>query len=132
MRKPKHRVAGLQFAGTVAALGDDVDGFTIGDALFGIHAGALAEFVAVPVDVVAVKPSRVSFEQAAAAPISGLAALQAIRDGGRVQAGHRVLVIGASGGVGSFAVQIAKAFGAEVTGVAGTRNLTMILQLGGG
>jgi NADPH:quinone reductase-like Zn-dependent oxidoreductase len=130
MRTPKQRVAGLQFAGTVAALGDDVDGFTVGDALFGIHAGALAEFVAVPVDAVAVKPSSVSFEQAAAAPISGSAALQAIRDSGRVQAGHRVLVIGASGGVGSFAVQIAKAFGAEVTGVAGTRNLAMILELG--
>jgi NADPH:quinone reductase-like Zn-dependent oxidoreductase len=130
MRTPKPRVAGLQFAGTVAALGDDVDGFTVGDAVFGSHARALAEFVAVPVDAVAVKPSRVSFEQAASAPISGLTALQAIRDSGRVQAGHRVLVLGASGGVGSFAVQIAKALGAEVTGVASTRNLTTILELG--
>lgn len=130
MRAPKQRVAGLQFAGTVVALGGDVGGFAVGDALFGLCAGALAEFVAVTIDAVAVKPSSVSFEQAAAVPISGVTALQAIRDGGRVQAGHRVLVIGASGGVGSFAVQIAKAFGADVTGVASTRNLAMLLELG--
>ena len=130
MRTPKQRIAGLQFAGTITALGESVDGFAVGDAVFGLHAGALAEFVAVPVDALVAKPSEVSFEQAAAAPISGLAALQAVRDGGRVQAGHRVLVIGASGGVGSFAVQIAKAFEAEVTGVASTPNLAMIRRLG--
>ena len=98
---PKHRVAGLQFAGTVAALGEGVDGFEIGDAVFGLHAGAFAEFVAAPVDALARVPAGISFGQAAATPISGLAALQAVRDAGRVRPGHRVLVIGASGGVGS-------------------------------
>jgi NADPH:quinone reductase-like Zn-dependent oxidoreductase len=130
MRTPRQRVAGLQFSGTVSALGKNVDAFALGDAAFGFHPGALAEFVAVPVDALALKPAGISFEQAAAAPISGLTALQAVRDGGRVQPGHRVLVIGASGGVGSFAVQIAKAYGAEVTGVASTRNLSMIRELG--
>ncbi len=127
---PKHRVAGLQFAGTVAALGEGVDGFEIGDAVFGLHAGAFAEFVAAPVDALARVPAGISFGQAAATPISGLAALQAVRDAGRVRPGHRVLVIGASGGVGSFAVQIAKAFGAEVTGVASTRNLDTVREVG--
>jgi len=130
IRVPKQRVAGLQFSGTVTAAGEDVVGINVGDALFGVHAGALAEFVAVPVHAVAFKPSRVSFEQAAASPISGVTALQAIRDAGRVKAGSRVLVIGASGGVGSFAVPIAKAFGAEVTAVVSTRNLTLVRDLG--
>ena len=130
IRTPKHHVAGLEFAGTVEAVGEGAVAFGIGDAVFGACAGALAEYVAVPPDALAIKPEGVSFEQAAAAPISGMAALQAVRDGGRVQPGHRVLVIGASGGVGSFAVQIAKAFGAEVTGVASTRNLAMVRALG--
>ena len=130
IRTPKHRVAGLQFAGTVAALGENVDGFAIGDAVFGLHPGTLADFVSAPVDDVVLIPAGISFEQAAAAPISGLAALEAVRDAGRVGQGHRVLVIGASGGVGSFAVQIAKAFGAHVTGVASTRNLDSLRELG--
>ncbi len=130
MRVPKQRVAGLQFAGTVAALGEEVSGFSVGDAVFGYHPGALAEFVAAPAGALALTPPGIGAAQAAATPISGLAALQAVRDGGRVRPGDRVLVIGASGGVGSFAVQIAKAFGAEVTGVAGTRNLQMVRDLG--
>jgi NADPH:quinone reductase-like Zn-dependent oxidoreductase len=130
LRTPKQRVAGLQFSGVVAELGEAVDGLAPGEPVFGCHDGALAEFVAAPRDGLASKPPEVSFEQAAVAPISGQAALQAVRDSGRVQPGQRVLVIGASGGVGSFAVQIAKAFGAEVTGVASTRNLTMVRELG--
>lgn len=127
---PKQRVAGLQFSGVVEELGEDVDGFAVGDPVFGSGGGALAEFVSVPSDGLVSKPPEVNFEQAAASPISGQTALQAIRDGGRTQPGQRVLVIGASGGVGSFTVQIAKAFGAEVTGVASTRNLTMVRELG--
>jgi NADPH:quinone reductase-like Zn-dependent oxidoreductase len=130
LRAPKHRVSGLAFAGRVEARGGEVRELAVGDAVFGVGAGALAEFVAVAPDAVALKPSTVSFEQAAAAPISGLTALQAVRDGGQVRPGQRVLVIGASGGVGSFAVQIAKAFGAEVTGVASTRSLAMVRALG--
>jgi len=130
VRAPKHRVAGLQFAGTVATLGGNVEGLSVGDAVFGFRAGALAEFVATAADSLAPKPVGVTFEQAAAAAISGVAALQAVRDGGRVQPGCQVLVIGASGGVGSFAVQIAKAFGGTVTGVASGRNSAMVRDLG--
>lgn len=129
IRSPKVAIAGLQFSGTVEEVGGEVSGFAVGDAVFGFGAG-LAEFVSAPVGALVVKPASISFEQAAAAPISGLAALQAIRDAGRVGPGNRVLVIGASGSVGSFAVQVAKAYGAEVTGVASTRNLGMLLQLG--
>lgn len=130
IRKPKHRVAGLQFAGTVAALGEGVDGLEIDDAVFGFHPGAFAERVAAPAAALARVPAGIELEQAAATPISGMAALQAVRDAGRVRPGRRVLVIGASGGVGSFAVQIAKAFGANVTGVASTRNLDTVRELG--
>jgi NADPH:quinone reductase-like Zn-dependent oxidoreductase len=130
LRTPKQRVAGLQFSGVVEQLGEDVGGFTVGDPVFGSGGGALAEFVAVPGDGLVSKPPQVSFEQAATTPISGQTALQAIRDGARAKPGQHVLVVGASGGVGSFAVQIAKAFGAEVTGVAGPRNLTVVRELG--
>jgi NADPH:quinone reductase-like Zn-dependent oxidoreductase len=130
LRRPKHPVAGLQFSGTIEAMGDEVDGFSVGDPVFGSHPGALAEFVGVPAEALAAKPAGVTVEQAATVPISGVAALQAVRDGGRVQPGHRVLVIGASGGVGSFVTQIAKAFGAEVTGVASTRNVALVRDLG--
>lgn len=129
-RTPKERVAGLQFAGVVEAVGAEVAAFSTGDAVFGTHAGALAEFVAVPERAMARKPDSVTFEEAAAAPISGLAALQAVRDAGKVQPGQRVLVVGASGGVGSFAVQVAKALGAEVTGVASTQSLALVRELG--
>lgn len=130
VRSPKQRVAGLQFAGVVAAVGDAVDQYATGDAVFGFAAGSLATFVAVPVDSVVAKPENVSFEQAAAAPISGLTALQAVRDGGKVRPNHTVLVLGASGGVGSFAVQLAKAYGAVVTAVASGKNLGMVRELG--
>jgi NADPH:quinone reductase-like Zn-dependent oxidoreductase len=129
-RTPRERVAGLQFAGTVEAVGAEVDAIAPGDAVFGTHARALAELVAAPASALARKPDTIDFEQAAAAPIPGLAALQAVRNAGRVQAGQRVLVIGASGGVGSFTVQIARAYGASVTGVASTRNLEMVRGLG--
>jgi NADPH:quinone reductase-like Zn-dependent oxidoreductase len=128
-RTPKERVAGLAFSGVVETVGAEVDRFAVGDEVFGSHAGALAECIVVPEGAIARKPDSVDFEQAAAAPISGLAALQAVR-AGKVEPGHHVLVIGASGGVGSFAVQVAKASGATVTGVASTRNLDLLRRLG--
>jgi NADPH:quinone reductase-like Zn-dependent oxidoreductase len=130
LRRPRHHVAGLEFAGVVEAIGDSVTRFAVGDEVVGWGNEALAERVAVPEDQLAVKPADVSFEAAAALPVSGFAALQAVRDHGRVEPGDRVLVLGASGGVGSFAVQIAKAFGAEVTGVASTRNVDLVRELG--
>jgi NADPH:quinone reductase-like Zn-dependent oxidoreductase len=130
IRVPKQRVAGFEFAGFVTEVGAGVSAFSAGDPVFGSHTGALAEYVAVPVNAIARKPSPVTMAQAAATPISGLAALQAVRDSARVQPGQRVLVIGASGGVGSFAVQMAKAFGAHVTGVASSRNQALVRSLG--
>jgi NADPH:quinone reductase-like Zn-dependent oxidoreductase len=130
IRRPRHRVAGLEFSGVVDAAGSDVTGFDPGDEVVGWGNEALAEFVAVPQDQLVRKPGAVPFEAAAAVPVSGFAALQAVRDKAEVGAGDRVLVIGASGGVGSFAVQLAKALGAEVTGVAGTRNVAMVRELG--
>lgn len=130
LRAPKQPIAGLAFAGTVAEVGAGVDGFAPGDEVFGNCHGALAEFVAAPHHTVAKKPANVSWVQAAAVPVSGLAALQAVRDEGKVQPGERVLIIGASGGVGSFAVQIAKTLGADVTGVASTRNLELLRTIG--
>jgi NADPH:quinone reductase-like Zn-dependent oxidoreductase len=130
LRAPRHPIAGLEFAGTVATLGPDVSGFAPGEAVFGHHLGALAEYVAVPAEALARKPERITFPQAAVVPISGTAALQAVRDAGRVAAGQRVLVIGASGSVGTFAVQLAKAQGATVVGVASRRNLDRVRALG--
>ncbi|MDJ0924648.1 MAG: NAD(P)-dependent alcohol dehydrogenase [Acidimicrobiia bacterium] len=130
IRSPKHRVAGLEFAGVVEAVGSAVTGFTPGDEVVGWGNGALAEYVAVAQSQLVSKSSDIGFEAAAALPMSGFAALQAVRDRAEVNEGDRVLVIGASGGVGSFAVQIAKADGAEVTGVASTRNLELVRQLG--
>lgn len=130
VRAPKHRVAGLEFAGVVAAVGESITRVAPGDEVIGWGNEALAEFVAVPEQQIAPKPPRISFEQAAAIPVSGFAALQAVRDRGAVTPGDRVLVIGASGGVGSFAVQIAKALGAAVTGVASTRNLDLVRAWG--
>ncbi len=129
-RTPKHRIAGLEFAGVVEAVGDSVTRFAIGDEVVGWGDEALAEFVAVPDSQLAAKPAHLSFEAAAALPVSGCAALQAVRDHGGVEPGDRVLILGASGGVGSFAVQIAKTLGAEVTGVASTRNLDLVRELG--
>ena len=111
---------GLDVAGTVAAVGAEVTRFAAGDEVFGIARGSFAEYAAAREDTLARKPAALSFEQAAAVAVSGLTALQGLRDAGRIQPGQKVLVIGASGGVGSYAVQLAKYFGAEVTGVCGT------------
>jgi NADPH:quinone reductase-like Zn-dependent oxidoreductase len=132
LRRPKYANPGRSLAGTIAAVGTAVSGFAPGDEVFGIGTGALAEYAAAPVGKLAAKPANLTFEQAAAVPVSGLTALQAVRDHGRIQAGQQVLIIGASGGVGSFAVQIARAFGAEVTGVASTAKLDLVRALGAG
>jgi len=114
----------------VNPVGDSAQKFQPGDEVFGWCTGSFAEFVAVPEDALALKPANASFEQAGALPISGFTALQAVRDRGEVKPGQKVMIIGASGAVGSFAVQIAKAFGAQVTGVASTRNAEMVTNLG--
>ena len=128
--RAKNRVPGTDFAGTIEAVGDGVESYRPGDEVFGSYKGAFAEFAVAPVDAVAPKPTNLSFEQASTLGVSAVTALQGIRDQGKVQAGQRVLVTGASGGVGSFAVQIAKAFGAEVTGVCSTRNADRVLAMG--
>lgn len=128
--RPKQPVPGLDVAGVVVAIGADVSRFSVGDEVMGIAAGSFAEFAAAREEKLAHKPASLSFEQAAASTVSGIAALQALTDVGRVEAGQRVLVIGASGGVGTFAVQLAKALGADVDGVAGTGNLDLVASLG--
>jgi NADPH:quinone reductase-like Zn-dependent oxidoreductase len=130
LRRPKVPVRGMDVAGTVAAVGSNVTRFQPGDAVFGWCDGSFAEYATAPEDQLAAKPANLSFEQAAAVPISGFAALQGLRDMGEVQAGQRVLVIGAAGGVGSFAVQMAKAFGAQVTGVASTTQVELVRSIG--
>jgi NADPH:quinone reductase-like Zn-dependent oxidoreductase len=130
LRRPKVPVRGMDVAGTVAAVGSNVTRFQPGDAVFGWCDGSFAEYATAPEDQLAAKPASLSFEQAAAVPISGFAALQGLRDMGEVQAGQRVLVIGAAGGVGSFAVQMAKAFGAQVTGVASTTQVELVRSIG--
>jgi NADPH:quinone reductase-like Zn-dependent oxidoreductase len=130
LRKPRTNRPGLDLAGVVAAVGGDVTGFKPGDEVFGTGAGTLAEYVAVAEDALVAKPARLSFEQAAAVPVAALTALQGLRDKGRVQPGHQVLINGASGGVGTFAVQLAKALGAEVTAVCSTRNVDAVRSLG--
>ena len=117
MRRPKARVAGQEMAGRVEAVGDGVTRFRPGDDVFGICSGAFAEYVSVPEGLLAPRPENQTDEQAATVAITGTSALQAVRDKGAVQAGQTVLIIGAAGGVGSFAVQIAKALGASVTGM---------------
>ncbi len=117
-------------AGVVAATGADVTGFAVGDEVFGIGREAYAEYARVLESKLAPKPANLTFEQAAVTPVSGLTALQALRDKGRVQPGQEVLVIGASGGVGTFAVQLAKAFGARVTGVCSTTKIELVRTLG--
>lgn len=130
LRTPKRRVPGLDLAGTVVAVGSDVTGFSPGDEVYGIGAGSFAEFAVAKEAKLARKPANLTFEQAAVVPVSGLTALQAIRDTARVQAGQRVLVTGASGGVGTYAVQIAAAFGAEVTAVCSTSKTDLVRSLG--
>jgi NADPH:quinone reductase-like Zn-dependent oxidoreductase len=128
--KPRSRVPGLDIAGTVEAVGTGVTRFGPGEEVFGTCTGALAEYVGTLEDKLDRKPSNLTFEQAAAVPTSGLAALHGIRDAGKVQPGRKVLINGASGGVGTFAVQIAKVLGAEVTGVCSTGNVELVRALG--
>lgn len=128
---PKDERMGVDFAGTVEAVGDMVTKFKPGDEVFGGRSGAFAEYVIIPDDrALVLKPANLSFEQAASVPIAAITALQALRDKGQLKSGQKVLINGASGGVGTFAVQIAKSFGAEVTGVCSTRNVEMVRSLG--
>jgi NADPH:quinone reductase-like Zn-dependent oxidoreductase len=130
LRAPRDRVRGMDAAGTVEALGAGVSEFQPGDRVFGTCAGAFAEHACARRDKLALAPANLTLEQAAAVPISGCTALQGLRDKGRVQAGQRVLIIGAGGGVGSFAVQLAKTFGAEVTGVCSTSKIDLVKSIG--
>jgi len=131
LRKPKDTRLGVDFAGTVEAVGKNVTQFKPGDEVFGGRGGAFAEYVCPRANrAVALKPANLTFEQAASVNIAGITALQALRDKGNVQRGQKVLINGASGGVGTFAVQIAKSFGAEVTGVCSTRNVDLVRSLG--
>lgn len=130
LRRPKSQVPGVDGAGVVEAVGADVAEFSPGDEVFGSLNGAYAEYAVSKERSLVHKPGSVSFEQAAAVPIAALTALQGLRDHGKVRAGHRVLVNGASGGVGTFAVMIAKAMGAHVTGVCSTRNVEMVRSIG--
>ena len=130
-RKPKTDRVGADFAGTVEAVGRDVTQFKPGDEVFGGRTGALAEYVCVREErAIVPKPANLTFEQVAAVPIAALTALQGLRDKGHLQSGQKVLINGASGGVGTFAVQIAKALGAEVTGVCSTRNVDTARSIG--
>ena len=134
LMKPRIKIPGNDFAGTVEAIGANVTQFKPGDAVFGESAGsrlsAFAEYICTTEAEIVHKPENISFEAAAAIPIPALTALQGLRDTGKIKAGQSVLINGASGGVGTFAVQIAKAFGAEVTGVCSTRNLDMVRSIG--
>src|SRR5882762_1626483 len=129
--KPTDPRLGVDFAGTVEAVGKNVKRFKPGDEVFGGRDGAFAEYVAVREErAVVLKPGNVTFEQAASVPIAGITALQALRDKGQIHPGQKVLINGASGGVGTFAVQLAKSFGADVTGVCSTRNIDLVRSIG--
>lgn len=128
--RPKNRVLGQEVAGTVVAVGSEVTRFKSGDEVFGVGKCSFAEYAAALEDKLAHKPANLSFEQAAVVPISAGTALQALTDSGRIEAGQKVLVIGASGGVGTFAVQLAKAFATEVTGVSSTAKLDLVRSIG--
>ena len=130
MRRPKHARRGVDVAGVVEVVGSEVTGFEPGDEVFGIGRGAFGEYVRAREAVLARKPSRLSFEEAASIPVAAVTALQALRDRGRLVAGQSVLINGASGGVGTFAVQLANNLGAKVTGVSSTRNLELVRSLG--
>lgn len=131
LRRPRHPIPGRDLAGVVAAVGKDVTDLQLGDEVFGWSTtGTLAQYACVPAVQLVRKPDRLTMAQAAAVPTSGITALQALRDIAHVQPGHTVLVTGASGGVGTFAVQIAKALGAEVTGVCSTRNMELVRSVG--
>ena len=128
--KEKMARPGRDVAGQVEAVGRNIKQFKVGDEVFGACTGAFAEYACASESNLAMKPHNVSFEQAASSPVAGLTALQALRDKGRIQPGQKVLINGAAGGVGTFAVQIAKSFGAEVTGVCSTRNVDMVRSIG--
>jgi NADPH:quinone reductase-like Zn-dependent oxidoreductase len=130
LRTPKRNGLGVDYAGQVEAVGQDVTQFQPGDEVFGMCDGAFAEYLCVPEIEAALKPTNLTFEQAAAVPLAGLTALQGLRDTGQLQPTQRALIIGSSGGVGTFAVQIAKALGAHVTGVCSTQNLELVRALG--
>jgi NADPH:quinone reductase-like Zn-dependent oxidoreductase len=130
LRAPKQHVLGQDLAGTVEAVGDDVTQLRVGDELFGVGVGAFAEYATARPDKLAPKPTNLSFEEAATVPTTGCTALQGLRDAGKVRAGQTVLIIGAAGGVGSFAVQIAKAFAAHVTGVCSTSKIELVRSIG--
>jgi NADPH:quinone reductase-like Zn-dependent oxidoreductase len=133
--KPKHKILGADLAGQVESVGDNIKQFKPGDEVFGylpveMYRGTLAEYVCLEENLIALKPANLTFEQSAAVPLAAMTALQGLRDDGNIQPGQKVLIYGASGGVGTFAVQIAKAFGAEVTAVCSTRNIEMVHSLG--
>jgi NADPH:quinone reductase-like Zn-dependent oxidoreductase len=131
LRKPKDTRLGVDYSGTVEAVGKNVTNFKPGDEVFGGKNGAIAEYVCVLADrAVVLKPANMTFDQAAAVPVAAITALQGLRDKGKIQAGQKVLINGASGGVGTFAVQIAKSFGTEVTGVCSTRNVDLVRSIG--
>jgi len=131
MRKPKDTRLGVDYAGTVEAVGKNVTQFKPDDEVFGGKDGAIAEYICVLADrAVTLKPANMTFEQAASVPVAAITALQGLRDKGKIQAGQKVLINGASGGVGTFAVQIAKSFGTEVTGVCSTRNVDLVRSIG--
>ena len=130
LRRPKYANPGRNLAGTVEAVGTGVTGFAPGDEVYGTCNGSFAEYAALTLDKLGAKPANLTYEQAAAVPISAVTALQGLRDRGRVQPGHKVLIVGASGGVGTFAVQIAKALGAQVTGVCSTSKVDLVRSLG--
>ena len=131
MRKPKNTRFGTDFSGVVEAIGKNVTNFKPGDEVFGAKNGAVADYICVKADrAIVMKPVNITFEQAGSVGIAGVTALQGLRDKGHIQAGQKVLINGASGGVGTFAVQIAKAFGAEVTGVCSTRNVDLVRSIG--
>ena len=130
-RPTAERRVGADFAGTIAAVGSNVAGFAVNDEVFGMGEGTVAEYLIVPTDrAIAHKPARLTFEQAAGVPLAGLTALQVLRDKAKVRAGQHILIVGAAGGIGTFAVQIAKASGAEVTGVQSTTVLDLVRSLG--
>jgi NADPH:quinone reductase-like Zn-dependent oxidoreductase len=132
--RPKHRIPGVDIAGQVEALGSGVQDFKPGDEVYAnlldAGSGGFAEYVSVPVEAMSLKPANLSFEEAAAVPMAAVTALQGLRHHGEIQPGQRVLINGASGGIGTFAVQIAKSYGSEVTGVTSTRNIDLVGSLG--
>src|SRR5213596_2183806 len=131
LRKPRNTRFGTDFAGIIEAIGKDVTNFKSGDEVFGAKNGAVADYICVKANrAIVMKPSNITFEQAGSVGVAGVTALQGLRDKGHIQAGQKVLINGASGGVGTFAVQLAKNFGAEVTGVCSTRNVDLVRSLG--